>query len=165
MIRRTMLVAIVGLVALGGGLIGNALATSSSGVTAETARGPLVDRPLDVNWKFGPENKVKLQTQGAVEIAAQRVVVQPGGTIGWHSHPGPTLVTIFSGTMSFYHAEHCTERIEYTAGESLSNLPDEIHMARNEGSGALVFYASYFVPAGAPLIRIDQPSPGPECPL
>lgn len=165
MIRRTMLVAIVGLVALGGGLIGNAMATSSSGVTAETARGPLVDRPLDVNWKFGPENKVKLQTQGAVEIAAQRVVVQPGGTIGWHSHPGPTLVTIFSGTMSFYHAEDCTMEIEYGPGQSFSNLPDEIHMARNEGSVPLVLYASYFVPAGAPLIRIDQPSPGPECPL
>jgi quercetin dioxygenase-like cupin family protein len=168
MIRRTMLVAIVGLVALGVGLIGNALATPASlppTVTAETARGPLVDRPLDVNWHFGPEKKVKLQTQGAVEIAAQRVVVQPGGTLGWHSHPGPTLVTIFSGTMSFYHAEHCTERIEYTAGESFSNLPDEIHMARNEGSVALVLYASYFVPAGAPLIRIDQPSPGPVCPV
>ena len=104
MIRRTMLVAIVGLVALGVGLIGNALATPASPppvVTAETARGPLVDRPLDVNWKFAPESKVKLQTQGPIEVAVQRVVVQPGGTLGWHSHPGPTLVTILSGTMSF----------------------------------------------------------------
>ena len=57
MIRRTMLVAIVGLVALGVGLIGNALATTPSGFTAETARGPLVDRPLDVNWKFDPRAK------------------------------------------------------------------------------------------------------------
>jgi quercetin dioxygenase-like cupin family protein len=165
MIRRSMLVAIVGLVALGVGLIGNALATPASLFTAETARGPLVDRPLDVNWRFGPENKVKLQTQGAVEIAAQRVVIQPGGTLGWHSHPGPTLVTILSGTMSFYHAEHCTMEIEYGPGQSFSNLPDEIHMARNEGSEVLVIYASYFVPAGTPLLRIDQPSPGPECPL
>lgn len=164
MIRKTVLLAIVGLVALGVGLIGNALATTPSLFTAETARGPLVDRPLDVNWHFGPENKVKLQTQGAVEIAAQRVVIQPGGTLGWHSHPGPTLVTILSGTMSFYHAEHCMEEIEYRQGQSFSNLPDEIHMARNEGSVDLVIYASYFVPAGAPLIRIDQPSPGVECP-
>ena len=157
MIRRTMMVAIVGLVALGVGLIGNALATTPSGFTAETARGPLVDRPLDVNWHFGPENKVKLQTQGAVEIAAQRVVIQPGGTLGWHSHPGPTLVTILSGTMSFYHAEHCTMEIEYRPGQSFSNLPDEIHMARNEGSVDLVVYASYFVPAGAPL-HSDRPA-------
>jgi quercetin dioxygenase-like cupin family protein len=166
MIRRTVLLAIVGLVSLGVGLIGNALATTPSGFTAETARGPLVDRPLDVNWRFGPENKMKLQTQGAVEIAAQRVVVAPGGTLGWHSHPGPTLVTILSGTMSFYHAEHCTMEIEYRQGQSFSNLPDEIHMARNEGSVDLVIYASYFVPAQTPAValRIDQPSPGPGCP-
>ena len=169
MIRRTVLVAMVGLVALGVALIGNALATPASlppTVTAETARGPLVDRPLDVNWKFAPETKVKLQTQGPIEVAYQRVVVQPGGTLGWHSHPGPTLVTILRGTMSFYHSEDCTMEIEYRAGQSFSNLPDEIHMARNEGTEDLVIFASYFVPVQTPPIalRIDQPSPGPGCP-
>jgi quercetin dioxygenase-like cupin family protein len=165
MIRRTVL-AIVGLMALGIGLVGNALATPVISATAETARGPLVDRPLDVNWRFAPETKVKLQTQGAIEIAAQRIVIAPDGTLGWHSHPGPTVVTILRGTMSFYHAEHCTEEIEYTPGDSFSNLPDEIHMARNEGSQELVVYASYFVPAQTPpvALRIDQPSPGPGCP-
>ena len=167
MIRRTVVMAIVGLVALGVGLIGNALATTASLFTAETARGPLVDRTLDVNWRFGPENRVKLQTQGPVEIAAQRIVIQPGGTLGWHSHPGPTVVTILRGTMSFYHAEDCTMEIEYAQGQSFSNMPDEIHMARNEGDVELVVYASYFVSAGTPpvALRIDQPSPGPECPL
>ena len=166
MIRKTVLLAIVGLVALGVGLIGNALATTASLFTAETARGPLVDRPLDVNWRFGPENRVKLQTQGPVEIAAQRIVIQPGGTLGWHSHPGPTVVTILRGTMSFYHAEDCTMEIEYAPGQSFSNMPDEIHMARNEGEVELVVYASYFVPAGTPpvALRIDQPSPGVGCP-
>ena len=166
MIRRTVVVAIVGLVALGVGLIGNALATTASNFTAETARGPLVDRPLNVNWRFGPENRVKLQTQGPVEIAAQRIVIQPGGTLGWHSHPGPTVVTILRGTMSFYHAEHCTHEIEYATGQSFSNLPDEIHMARNEGTEPVVVFASYYLQQGTPptALRIDQPSPGAGCP-
>jgi quercetin dioxygenase-like cupin family protein len=166
MIRKTVLLAIVGLVALGVGLIGNALATTPSGFAAETARGPLVDRPLDVNWHFGPENKVKLQTQGAIEIAAQRIVIAPGGTLGWHSHPGPTVVTILRGTMSFYHAEHCTEEIEYATGQSFSNLPDEIHMARNEGTSPVVVFASYYLMQTSPPtpLRIDQPSPGVGCP-
>jgi quercetin dioxygenase-like cupin family protein len=166
MFRRTI-VAIVGLMALGVGLIGNALATPVSGASAETAWGPLVDRPLDVNWGFAPGTKVKLQTQGEIEVAVQRIVIQPGGTLGWHSHPGPTVVTIKQGTMSFYHAEMCTEEIEYETGDSFSNMPDEIHMARNEGSEELVVFASYFVPAGTSPsgLRINQPSPGPECPL
>ena len=165
MFRRTM-VAIIGLMALGVGLIGSAVATPVVSATAETARGPLVDRPLDVNWRFAPETKVKLQTQGPIEVAAQRIVIQPGGTLGWHSHPGPTVVTVLSGTMSFYHAEHCTQEIEYGPGTSFSNMPDEIHMARNEGSVDLVVFASYFVPAGTPpvALRINQPSPGVGCP-
>jgi quercetin dioxygenase-like cupin family protein len=165
MIRKTMF-AIVGLVALGVGLMGSAMATPVISATAETARGPLVDRPLDVNWHFAPETKVKLQTQGAIEIAAQRIVIAPGGTLGWHSHPGPTVVTILRGTMSFYHAEDCTEEIEYGPGASFSNLPNEIHLARNEGSEELVVFASLFVPAQTPpvALRIDQPSPGLGCP-
>ena len=163
----TLVVGIVGIMALGIGLLGNALATPVGSATAETARGPLVDRPLQVNWRFAPGTKVKLKTEGAIEVAVQRIVIAPGGTLGWHSHPGPTVVTILRGTMSFYHAEHCTEEIEYAPGDSFSNLPTEIHMARNEGSEELVVYASYFVPAGTPpvALRIDQPSPGPECPV
>ena len=164
--RRSILI-LVGLTAVPAFLIGNALATPSMDVTAETARGPLVDRPLAVNWKFEPGTRVKLQTKGSIEIANQRIVAAPGATFGWHSHPGPTIVTILRGTMSFYHAEDCTEEIEFGPGTSFSNLPDEIHLARNEGTEELVAFASYFVPARTPpvALRIDQPSPGPGCPL
>lgn len=164
--RRWMLV-VVGLGTALGLIAGSALATPGSGVTAETARGALVDRPLAVNWKFEPGNRVKLQTKGPIEIAYQRIVAAPGGTFGWHSHPGPTLVTILRGTMSFYHAEDCTEEIQFGPGASFSNLPDEVHLARNEGTEELVVYAIYFVPVKTPPVslRIDQPSPGPGCPL
>jgi quercetin dioxygenase-like cupin family protein len=163
--RRGMMV----LVAVGAvlGLIGGAaLATPVMNATAETARGPLVDRPLAVNWKFAPGNRVKLQTKGDVEIAFQRIVIQPGGTLGWHSHPGPTVVTVRAGTLSFYHAEACTQEIEYATGQSFSNLPDEIHLARNEGTTEVVLFAVYFVPLASPPVglRIDQPSPGAGCP-
>jgi quercetin dioxygenase-like cupin family protein len=167
MLRRTLFVT-VGLVALGAGLIGgSALATPVSGASAETARGPLVDRPLAVNWKFAPGVRVKLQTKGPIEVAYQRITIEPGGTLGWHSHPGPTVVTVFQGTLSFYHAEDCTTEIEYLTGQSFSNLPNEIHLARNEGAQPVVLFASYYVPLQSPpvALRIDQPSPGPDCPM
>ena len=164
MLRRTTL-AVAALVILLAVAVGTALGTGSSGVTAETARGPLVDRPLDVNWHFASGSKVKLQTQGPMEQAVQRIVAVPGATFGWHSHPGPTIVTVLSGTLSFYHAEDCTHRTNYTAGQSFSNRPHEIHLARNEGSVVLVVYATYFVPVGTGPLRIDQPSPGGDCPL
>jgi len=166
MLRRTTLVTVV-LAVLLAFAVGTAFGTASSGVSAETARGPFVDRPLHINMHFdNPWSKVKLQTNGPIELAVQRIVAIPGATFGWHSHPGPTLVTVLSGTLSFYHAEDCTDRINYTAGQSFSNLPDEIHLARNEGTVDLVVYASYFVPLRTPAVplRIDQPSPGAGCP-
>jgi quercetin dioxygenase-like cupin family protein len=175
--RKRMMVLIGVSTALGliGGVIGgSALATPVISATAETARGPLVDRPLDVNMEFenGTKAEVELQTKGPMEIAFQRIVLQPATqgqpvpTLGWHSHPGPTVVTVRAGTLSFYHAEACTQEIEYAAGQSFSNLPDEIHLARNEGAAEVVLFAVYFVPVRTPplALRIDQPSPGAGCP-
>src|SRR5215207_4501661 len=165
--RKRMMVLIGLSTALGliGGVIGgSALATPVISATAETARGPLVDRPLDVNMEFenGTKTEVELQTKGSMEIAFQRIVIQPGGTLGWHSHPGPTVVTVRAGTLSFYHDEACTEEIEYATATSFSNLPDEIHLARNEGAAEVILFAVYFVPVRTPplALRIDQPSPG-----
>ncbi|MGH2572193.1 MAG: cupin domain-containing protein [Actinomycetota bacterium] len=166
MLRKTALI-VVGLsVLVGSALVGGALATPSSGVSAETARGPLVDRPLDVNMKFDNGGKVHLKSKGPVEVAVQRIVAVPGATFGWHSHPGPTIVTVFQGTLTLYHYEDCAHGIDYAAGKSFSNLPWEFHLAKNNGTTDLVVYASYFVPLKTPAVglRIDQPSPGLTCP-
>ena len=163
MLRRTILAVIV-LAVLLTAAVGTTLGTPASLISAETARGPLVDRPLAVNWHFAAGSKIKLQSQGPMEQAVQRIVALPGATFGWHSHPGPTIVTVLSGTLSFYHAEDCDHPINYTAGQSFSNLPDEIHLARNEGTVDLVVYATYFVPVGTGPLLIDQPSPGADCP-
>jgi quercetin dioxygenase-like cupin family protein len=164
--RRGMFV-LLGLGAALGLIAGSALATPVINATAQTAMGPLVDRPLAVNWKFDPGTRIKLQTKGEVKVAFQRITIGAGGTLGWHSHPGPTVVTVFQGTLSFYHAEDCTEEIEFPTGTSFSNLPDEIHLARNEGAGDVVLFAVYFVPQSIttpPQLRIDQPLPAPGCP-
>lgn len=163
--RRRGLV-IIAVAALVAGIFGSAVGTPSSGVTAETARGPLVDRPLDVNLRFAPDTKLKINTKGDLEVAVQRIVATPGATFGWHNHPGLTTVTIASGTLTLYHAEHCTNGTDYTAGESFSNLPEEVHLARNNGTTDLVLFAWYLLPAETPplVLRTDQPLPGAGCP-
>jgi quercetin dioxygenase-like cupin family protein len=166
MLRKTLLV-LFGLTLVGTALVGAALATPPSGVTAETARGKL-DRELDLetSWANGAQ-KVELRTKGSMEMIAQRIVAVPGATFGWHSHPGENVNVILRGTLTLYHDEACTEGIAYGPGTSFPTSPDEIHLARNEGTEELVFFATYFVPkTSSPLpVRIDQPSPGPECPL
>ena len=164
-LKRSILI-LVGIVALVAGLFGPASGTPGAGITAETARGPLVDRELDVNMKFDPETKLKIETKGDLEVAVQRVVAAPGASFGWHTHPGLTTVTVASGTLTLYHAEHCTHGIEYSAGDSFSNLGHEVHLARNNGTTDLVLFGWYLVPAKTPplALRIDQPLPAPGCP-
>ena len=143
---------------------GIALATPPIGVISAPvhARGTNADR-LNVHSKAG----VKLQTKSSVDFVTQQIVIAPGGSTGWHGHPGPVLVTIKSGEMTLVYADDasCQGRI-YKAGESFVDRGDEtIHNALNRGSTNLEFWATYLVP-GAPgtPARIDAGSPG-TCPF
>ncbi|MGH2546163.1 MAG: cupin domain-containing protein [Actinomycetota bacterium] len=160
-----MVLVLVGLAGAGALLIGTAVATPSSGVVAETARGELA-QPLRVFTRFDNGAKVRIKTKGAIEVITQRIVAEPGATFGWHSHPGENVNVVLQGTLTLYHDEHCTEGIDYGPGTSFPTSPDEIHLARNLGTDQLVFFATYFAPNTTPPlpVRIDQPLPAPGCP-
>ena len=105
--------------------------------------------------------KVKIQADGATDVHIVENVISPGGTFGWHSHPGPSLVIVNSGTLSVYHAPDCVPE-EFGPGSSLgSTFTDQghdLHMVRNNGTvNADVFVVS-FVPQGFAR-RIDEPNP------
>jgi quercetin dioxygenase-like cupin family protein len=139
---------------------GVALATAPSGIISAPvhARGTNAD-VLNVHSKAG----VKLQTKSSVDFVTQQIRMAPGGTTGWHSHPGPVLVTIKSGQLTLVYADDATcEGRTYGPGESFVDRGDEIvHTAINEGSTEVEFWATYFVPGapGAPA-RLDSAGPG-----
>jgi quercetin dioxygenase-like cupin family protein len=146
-------------------IAGAALGTPARGVTAETARGDLAT-PLKVNTKFANGARVKLQARGALEVITQRIVAIPGATFGWHTHPGENVNVILQGTLTLYHDENCTRGTAYPAGSTFTTHPNEVHLARNEGTQDLILFATYFAPKTTPPlpVRIDQPLPAPGCP-
>ncbi|MGH3038363.1 MAG: hypothetical protein ACRDLZ_02995, partial [Gaiellaceae bacterium] len=85
---------------------------------------------------------------------ARRADRRPPGTAGPRGALGTT-------------AKHCTKKINYATGSGFSTSPDQVHLARNEGTETLIIHATYLVPKATPALplRIDKPSPGPECPL
>jgi quercetin dioxygenase-like cupin family protein len=97
----------------------------------------------------------------------ERVVIEPGGTTGWHTHPGPVLVTVKSGELTLVYADDATcEGRTYRAGESFVDRGDETaHTALNRGASKVELSATYLVPGerGKPA-RIDAPNPG-NCPF
>jgi hypothetical protein len=126
---------------------------------------------------------VEIKTKDSTDIAMANVVVAPGGTSGWHTHPGPVFVVVKTGTITFYragkhsgldgdeenpnnaaHGPTCSRTV-YPAGSAFVEVPAPGHvmLAKNEGGTEATISATYFAPAGAAL-RIDRDWPGGDCP-
>lgn len=138
-------------------IAGIALATSSSGLTSTTLGTGRLD-PVNFNVKNG-EWMAMLRTKGATDLTVVENRIIPGGTFGWHSHPGPSLIILKQGTLTFYMADDpdCTPEV-HVAGDAFIDEGTDVHVARNEGTVDAVVIVTRLLPAGASP-RIDQPDP------
>ncbi len=146
---------------------GTALGTPPSGVLSAPvlARGDFLER-VDVRIKASSEHgMVVSNAPDAGEVVVQEITIAPGGTTGWHSHPGPVVVVVKSGALTFVDAElgACTEKT-YPAGTAfIDQGQGHVHSAFNRGSQNLVLVATYFdVPVGASP-RIDAATAPAGC--
>ena len=126
------------------------------------ARASFAD-PTDIKFKVKGHAEEVIHVPEAQETVIQQIVIGPAGHTGWHSHPGPVVVLLKSGQMSFYDGDDptCSARI-YSAGEAfVDSGQGHIHIARNESATEnLEVWATYFdVPPGG-AFRIDVPDPG-----
>ncbi|AKK29446.1 cupin domain-containing protein [Mycobacterium sp. EPa45] len=130
--------------ALAGAMVmpASATATPSSGIEATT----LVQSTLDGR-----------------DFVTRELTVAPGGTTGWHYHPGQVFGVIKQGTLTHYKGD-CSVDGVYNAGDAISEGSGDgyIHEGRNEGTIPLVMTVLYIKPAGSPL-AVDAPNPG--CPF
>jgi len=146
-----------------------ALATPPCGVVSETlsvGHYPSGSLYLACKDPLGPDFPWRLKTKvkGDSDVYVTRHTFQPGQHTGWHTHPGPSLITVISGALAVYDGDDptCTPTI-YQAGESFTDIGcGDVHLVRNDGNVEAIDIAVQIVPAGAPR-RIDVPDPG-NCP-
>lgn len=157
-------IAVAGIVAAICSVSVGAVLTPSSGILMAPVfvRASFAD-PTDVKFKIKKQGQEVINVNNAQQTMIQQIVIAPGGHTGWHSHPGPVVVLIKSGQMSFYDSDDptCTVRT-YSAGEAfIDSGQGHVHIARNESqSENLELWATYFdVPPGG-AFRIDAPNPG-----
>jgi quercetin dioxygenase-like cupin family protein len=161
-IKTRFAIAFIGALVGAAALVGVVLATPGSGVTTTpigTARFDVIDTKVKTGaWK------AQIRTKGASDFHVLQNTITPGGTFGWHSHPGPSLVIVKSGTATLYMGDDptCTPHV-VPAGSGFVDAGGDVHVVRNEGSVDLVTVVASLVPAGAAR-RIDEPSPG-NCPF
>ena len=141
---------------------GTVLATPPTGVTP-TVFGIGQFGPINTKGKIGPW-RARIKVTRATDIHVLSNTIAPGGSFGWHSHPGPSFVIIKSGTATVYFGADptCTPH-RFPAGTGFVDRGLDVHVVRNEGAVDLVTVVVSFVPRGAPR-RIDKPDPG-NCPF
>lgn len=145
------------------GALDTALATPPVGLTVIPLAPVALFGQIDAKAKF-VDWKADIKTKQFSDLHVIEVTIQPGGTIGWHSHLGPSFVIVKSGTGTLYHADDptCTPHVLPTGG-SLFEPGGDVHIVRNEGSVPLVNVVIQLLPAGAPRV-ISVPDPG-TCPF
>jgi quercetin dioxygenase-like cupin family protein len=146
-----------------------ALATPPSLVTTATfgvGRFDNIDSTTKTDINSGAATdfwQARINTKGASDLYVLQNTIQPGGTFGWHSHPGPSLVIVKSGTATFYMKDDptCSPQL-VQAGSGFVDNGHDTHVVRNEGNVDLVTVVVSLVPAGFQR-RIDEPAPA-NCP-
>ena len=151
--RRTILLVAVGVTVLAL-VMGAALATPPSGATTT----PLTRATLGKFEAHYRGIEVESKRRSA-DIAIAKVVIEPGGSTGWHHHRGVVAVAVASGTVTEYD-EDCKKTV-FKAGEGFVESDGEVHLVRNNGNVDAVLYATFIVPTKTPPdgLRIDDPQP------
>ena len=87
-----------------------------------------------------------------------RYTVQPGAQFPWHSHRGPVVVNIISGSLTYIPAGSCHERT-YSGGQAFVDAGHgHVHTAFNPGTEPTVFIATFFeAPEAGPLLIPADP--------
>lgn len=179
--RRNVMKA-AGVVAISGGaLTGTAVADehddNNTGAEEETGN---VDEPEDfsvevlashanfpdnvtaefgITYTEGGLDPITSALDDASTVVVAKVIWRPGGTSGWHTHPGPVIVTIVEGELELINERDCIAR-SYTANEAFIDPGQgNIHIANNPSeTECAVAYATFLgVSDGAPATEWVEP--------
>ena len=103
-----------------------------------------------------------IRQDGGTNAVLQHLHFAPGQSTLWHTHPGPNIVLMVSGSLTLTD-EHCNVST-YTDGQGFATgLNEHLAVAGSQGAD---FYSLYFLPADATVLRTPDPgqsAPPPNC--
>jgi quercetin dioxygenase-like cupin family protein len=136
-----------------------ARATPGEGITTTVLAGPVAFDEIDTRSHIPHTWRVRIATEGLSDVWMVHIRIVPGGHSGWHSHPGPSFVTITAGTATFYQGDDPDRTPHvFAAGTGFVEDAGEVHIVRNEGDTDLELVVMQLIPSGADR-RIDEPRP------
>jgi quercetin dioxygenase-like cupin family protein len=118
-------------------------------------------QPPSLKTKGNEQLWLSLQeTKGSSDVYVQSNVWAPGGSTGWHSHPGHSLIIVTAGTVTDYegHDSDCKPHVYKTGMAFVDAGGDHMHIIRNEGTVEAKTIAVQLIPAdGARRIEVADP--------
>jgi quercetin dioxygenase-like cupin family protein len=116
---------------------------------AAITRTVLATGTLTDDVKINVPGLAKFENKGPVDFVHATLTFQPGDATAWHYHPGPTLVTVKEGEITFTTAGDCGSH-RYTAGQSfVEGDPRNVGRAQNTGTTQTTVYVLFVTPVGA----------------
>ena len=102
---------------------------------------------------------IAVAAAGPAEVTVREITIEPGGSTGWHHHPGELLAVVRAGTLTRQLAD-CAE-VTTPAGQAFVEPAggQHAHVGRNLGTEPVVLVVAYVLPAGSPL-AVAAPDPG-----
>jgi quercetin dioxygenase-like cupin family protein len=152
--------AAVSLLALAG-FVAVTQASPASGVTPTVLARGTYDTFKVKTPESGPID-VELKAKTQVDIVVRKHEYLPHSSTGWHAHPGPVLITVVQGQLTFYEADDptCTPHV-VSAGQGYVDT-GQGHIGRNETDQPALDISVILAPvAGA--FRTELPAPNPNC--
>lgn len=95
-----------------------------------------------------------------VDYVMREIIIEPGGSTGWHWHDGRLYGVVKLGTLT-HDTAACTLDGVYQPGDAIAEEtgPGHVHIGRNLGTVPVVLQVLYINPAGKPLSE-DAADPG-----
>lgn len=102
---------------------------------------------------------IEVTNDGPTDVVVRHIVIAPGGTTGWHHYPGKLIAVVHKGTLTRT-LEDCSVQTTSSGQAIVEEAGDRhVHVGRNLGTEPVELYATYVIPAGAPL-AIEDANPG-----
>jgi quercetin dioxygenase-like cupin family protein len=124
----------------------SALATPGSGVT-----GTILAQGTSAGT-------LKVKAKGRTDVIVRSITIAPGGTTGWHYHPGQLIAVVKSGTLTRT-LQDCSVEVSQAGTSFIEPAGSRhVHVGRNLGTEPVELYVTYLVPKVSPL-SLDADAP------
>src|SRR5215813_15087556 len=82
--------------------------------------------------------------QFGTDVAMAPIAVGPGGSSGWHSHPGGAIIVVQQGSLTVHQAAagQC-QTTTYSAGQAFIERPGEVDDVTNAGTVPYVLVVTF----------------------